>query len=169
MCHILLYRKLKNRVAAQTSRDRKKAKMEQMESALQELFAKNEALLTECQTLKSLNHQLRLENAELQERLGSPCRNCTQSRTVEREAGRGPAASRLLPKGPATRPAAALETVVKILLVYLICRTCSTSSKQTSTFSRSRSSRRPCFEISRETLRRLLRRHSVRWVDCFVC
>lgn len=148
-------------MAAQTSRDRKKAKMEEMESALQELFAKNEVLLTECQTLKSLNHQLRLENAELQERLGSTCRNCSQNQTVECEAGGGPAASRLLPKGPATHSAAALETVVKILLVCLICRTYSTSSKPTSTFNHSKSSRNHCFEISREILRKLLRKHNI--------
>lgn len=73
-------RKLKNRVAAQTSRDRKKAKMEQMEQAIQQLFSKNEALLAECQSLKLANQRLSQENAELYSRLRVPCLNCSQNR-----------------------------------------------------------------------------------------
>ncbi|KAG5886540.1 hypothetical protein JTB14_002037 [Gonioctena quinquepunctata] len=66
-------KKMKNRVAAQTSRDRKKAKMEEMEHALQQLFSKNENLLAECESLKQANQRLSQENAEVYERLRSPC------------------------------------------------------------------------------------------------
>ncbi|GJQ84068.1 Xbp1 [Trypoxylus dichotomus] len=58
-------KKLKNRVAAQTSRDRKKAKMEQMESAIKDLFDKNEELISECEKLRMLNEKLQAENQEL--------------------------------------------------------------------------------------------------------
>lgn len=60
---------MKNRVAAQTSRDRKKAKIEQMETAIQQLFNKNETILAECEKLKQANERLQAENAELQQRL----------------------------------------------------------------------------------------------------
>ncbi|CAG9831144.1 unnamed protein product [Diabrotica balteata] len=72
-------KKLKNRVAAQTSRDRKKAKMEQMEQALQQLFVKNESLLVECKNLKLANQKLQQENTELYNRLQAPCLSCAQA------------------------------------------------------------------------------------------
>lgn len=74
-------KKLKNRVAAQTSRDRKKAKQEQMETAVQQLFNKNETLLAECERLKEANERLQAENTELHQRLQSPQCQC-QNRTV---------------------------------------------------------------------------------------
>ncbi|CAG9865165.1 unnamed protein product [Phyllotreta striolata] len=85
-------KKLKNRVAAQTSRDRKKAKMEQMEQAVQQLFANNETLLAQCESLKLANQRLVKENAELHERLRAPCASCAaaQSRPVGCEALNGP-------------------------------------------------------------------------------
>ncbi|ENN75664.1 hypothetical protein YQE_07762, partial [Dendroctonus ponderosae] len=58
-------KKLKNRVAAQTSRDRKKAKVEQMETAIQQLFNKNETLIGECDRLRATNERLLAENSEL--------------------------------------------------------------------------------------------------------
>ncbi|KAJ8940502.1 hypothetical protein NQ318_004441 [Aromia moschata] len=76
-------KKLKNRVAAQTSRDRKKAKMDQMEKALQQLFSQNENLLAECESLKLANQRLTQENSELCSRLQqTSCPNCSQNRPV---------------------------------------------------------------------------------------
>ncbi|CAH1154294.1 unnamed protein product [Phaedon cochleariae] len=72
-------KKLKNRVAAQTSRDRKKAKMEQMEHALQQLFSKNESVQAECEALKATNQRLVQENVDLLARLQSPCEKCLQN------------------------------------------------------------------------------------------
>lgn len=58
-------RKLKNRVAAQTSRDRKKAKMDEMESRIQHFMDMNERLTSEVESLKALNERLLSENASL--------------------------------------------------------------------------------------------------------
>ncbi|XP_072381895.1 LOW QUALITY PROTEIN: uncharacterized protein Xbp1 [Diabrotica undecimpunctata] len=104
-------KKLKNRVAAQTSRDRKKAKMEQMEQALQQLFVKNESLLVECKNLKLANQKLQQENTELYNRLQAPCLSCAQAqnRSVGCESLNGSTESLLLPKGRVTHPAAALS------------------------------------------------------------
>nr|CAI5843011.1 unnamed protein product [Callosobruchus analis] len=144
-------KKLKNRVAAQTSRDRKKAKMEQMENAIQQLFSKNESLMAECESLKLDNQRLSQENQELYNRLRAPCVSCSQNRSVACEApGSTVSASpllvagkdRLQPRGGATHPAAALTAATPltarsahllralsrtILLTCLLCRTSSTS------------------------------------------
>ena len=48
-CH---FRKLKNRVAAQTARDRKKQRMDYLEEALAQLEAENKQLLLENDKLK---------------------------------------------------------------------------------------------------------------------
>uniref|UniRef100_A0A6P7GJS1 X-box-binding protein 1 n=1 Tax=Diabrotica virgifera virgifera TaxID=50390 RepID=A0A6P7GJS1_DIAVI len=122
-------KKLKNRVAAQTSRDRKKAKMEQMEQALQQLFVKNESLLVECKNLKLANQKLQQENTELYNRLQAPCLSCAQAqnRSVGCESLNGSTASLLLPKGRVTHPAAALSkqqtmVLLKIVLTCLLYR-----------------------------------------------
>ncbi|CAH0406660.1 unnamed protein product [Chilo suppressalis] len=51
-------KKLKNRVAAQTSRDRKKAKMDEMEFQIKKLVEANERLTSEVSSLKALNERL---------------------------------------------------------------------------------------------------------------
>lgn len=58
-------KKLKNRVAAQTSRDRKKAKMDEMESRIKYFMDMNEKLTSEVESLKALNERLLSENATL--------------------------------------------------------------------------------------------------------
>ncbi|XP_045784271.1 uncharacterized protein LOC123880266 isoform X2 [Maniola jurtina] len=58
-------KKLKNRVAAQTSRDRKKAKMDEMESRIQHFMETNERLIAEVENLKAMNERLLSENAAL--------------------------------------------------------------------------------------------------------
>ncbi|KAK4875856.1 hypothetical protein RN001_012278 [Aquatica leii] len=95
-------KKLKNRVAAQTSRDRKKAKMEEMEQALQELFYKNEELMKECKELRNANKRLTEENSQLHKQK-CDC-SCNQTRPVEYDVEKqGSAASSVpLPKGSDT-------------------------------------------------------------------
>ena len=68
--YTLNYRKLKNRVAAQTARDRKKALMTDLEVQLAQLQEENKRLQRENCTLKTQSGELAVENAELKQRLG---------------------------------------------------------------------------------------------------
>ncbi|GAA6071702.1 X-box-binding protein 1 [Tachysurus ichikawai] len=65
-----LRRKLKNRVAAQTARDRKKAKMGELELQVLELEHENQKLHLENQMLRERTSDLMSENEELRQRLG---------------------------------------------------------------------------------------------------
>lgn len=58
-------KKLKNRVAAQTSRDRKKAKMEDMEKTIFDLNEKAQMLQNKCNTLEAINESLMTKNQKL--------------------------------------------------------------------------------------------------------
>ncbi|XP_011185480.1 uncharacterized protein LOC105214019 [Zeugodacus cucurbitae] len=58
-------KKLKNRVAAQTSRDRKKARMEDMEHEIDELTQKTEILQNKCESLQAINESLLEKNRKL--------------------------------------------------------------------------------------------------------
>ncbi|MEE6511123.1 hypothetical protein FKM82_017555 [Ascaphus truei] len=69
-CFVFFPRKLKNRVAAQTARDRKKAKMGELEQQVVELEIENEKLLIENQILQEKTHVLVTENQALRQRLG---------------------------------------------------------------------------------------------------
>jgi len=68
----MLRRKLKNRVAAQTARDRKKQRMSELEEALAAMEAENKKLLAENATLKRSTNVLSKENVQLKERLHFP-------------------------------------------------------------------------------------------------
>ncbi|XP_067084173.1 X-box-binding protein 1 [Osmerus mordax] len=65
-----LRRKLKNRVAAQTARDRKKAKMGELEQQVLDLEIENEKLHIENELLREKTCDLMSENEELRQRLG---------------------------------------------------------------------------------------------------
>ncbi|XP_072521002.1 LOW QUALITY PROTEIN: X-box-binding protein 1 [Salminus brasiliensis] len=65
-----LRRKLKNRVAAQTARDRKKAKMGELEQQVLELEQENQKLHQENKMLRERTSDLLSENEELRQRLG---------------------------------------------------------------------------------------------------
>ncbi|XP_015816004.3 LOW QUALITY PROTEIN: X-box-binding protein 1 [Nothobranchius furzeri] len=65
-----LRRKLKNRVAAQTARDRKKAKMGELEQQVIELELENQKLHIENRLLREKTSSLLTENEELRQRLG---------------------------------------------------------------------------------------------------
>jgi len=66
----MMRRKLKNRVAAQTARDRKKARMDQLEESLAELAAENKRLQSQNDSLAAQKKNLAQENERLRERLG---------------------------------------------------------------------------------------------------
>ena len=63
-------RKLKNRVAAQTARDRKKAHLDTMEETLGMTQLANQELMKENEILRQENERLAKENQELRKRLG---------------------------------------------------------------------------------------------------
>ncbi|KAM7343595.1 LOW QUALITY PROTEIN: X box binding protein 1 [Cochliomyia hominivorax] len=58
-------KKLKNRVAAQTSRDRKKARMEEMEHEIHDLTEKTQILVNKCESLQAINDSLLEKNQKL--------------------------------------------------------------------------------------------------------
>merc|ERR1712013_624349 len=59
----LMRRKLKNRVAAQTARDKKKAQTDEMEIMIQQLKEDRQKMLEESSRLQAVNTQLQLDNA----------------------------------------------------------------------------------------------------------
>ena len=69
---LVVVRKLKNRVAAQTARDRKKLRMSELEEALTAMEAENRRLLAENALLKQSSGNLSAENQALKERLVPP-------------------------------------------------------------------------------------------------
>jgi len=66
-------RKLKNRVAAQTARDRKKMRMTELEEAVAALEAENKRLQSENDSLKHKTRSLSQENSLMKEKLGLNC------------------------------------------------------------------------------------------------
>lgn len=68
----LLRRKLKNRVAAQTARDRKKARVDEIELMLAQVEEQNKQLLDENRILRQQTGALTQENQELKKRLELP-------------------------------------------------------------------------------------------------
>ncbi|XP_014678494.1 PREDICTED: X-box-binding protein 1-like [Priapulus caudatus] len=75
----LLRRKMKNREAAQTARDRKKERMDTLEDALTALQAQNKALKSENVTFRLNALKLKQENAELRHRLELPSQPAASS------------------------------------------------------------------------------------------
>merc|ERR1712109_57059 len=63
----LMRRKLKNRVAAQTARDKKKAQTDEMELLIQQLKTDRQKMLEENSRLQAVNTQLQIDNAALQQ------------------------------------------------------------------------------------------------------
>merc|ERR1712018_1041380 len=63
----LMRRKLKNRVAAQNARDKKKAQCEDMEKLISQMSKERRKLAEENSRLQEFNSKLQLDNASLQE------------------------------------------------------------------------------------------------------
>ncbi|KAJ8263422.1 hypothetical protein COCON_G00158790 [Conger conger] len=95
-----LRRKLKNRVAAQTARDRKKAKMGELEQQVLELELENQKLYIENTLLREKTDGLLTENEELRQRLGLSSLETkeetvqVQESSVDEVTGAGPAVAK---------------------------------------------------------------------------
>ncbi|XP_016019827.1 LOW QUALITY PROTEIN: X-box-binding protein 1 [Rousettus aegyptiacus] len=87
-----LRRKLKNRVAAQTARDRKKARMSELEQQVVDLEEENQKLLLENQLLREKTHGLVVENQELRQRLGMDALVTEEEEAETKENGASPVA-----------------------------------------------------------------------------
>ncbi|KAL0272608.1 UNVERIFIED_CONTAM: hypothetical protein PYX00_005512 [Menopon gallinae] len=70
-------KKLRNRIAAQTSRDRKKARMDHLEESVKQLREKNVELSSQILELQKQNESLLSTNAELQKALSMRSCTCT--------------------------------------------------------------------------------------------
>ncbi|EEB16791.1 conserved hypothetical protein [Pediculus humanus corporis] len=70
-------KKLRNRIAAQTSRDRKKAKMDFLEESLKELKQQNNLLVSQVNELKQKNELLIDANQELRKALAESSYTCS--------------------------------------------------------------------------------------------
>merc|ERR1711963_682510 len=85
-------RKLKNRVAAQNARDKKKAQTEEMEKLIEEMRAEKQKFAEENARLQAFNTQLQIENASLlkenkeyKQKLGIISQNQTESQEIHIE------------------------------------------------------------------------------------
>ncbi|XP_078035806.1 X box binding protein 1 isoform X1 [Augochlora pura] len=135
-------KKLKNRVAAQTSRDRKKAKLDELEDTVKSLREQNELLTQECTMLRSQNDLLVTETKRLRKEKDAKnsgeliCSMC-QGRVGCAVSSLGSTVSpnHPLPQGGAIQLAQSLTltpgaaVLLKILTIYLLLKNCLVTSK----------------------------------------
>ncbi|CAK9813270.1 X-box-binding protein 1 [Anthophora quadrimaculata] len=136
-------KKLKNRVAAQTSRDRKKAKLDELEETVKALKEQNELLSQECVMLRSQNEILVTETKRLRKDREARnsgefvCSMC-QSRVGCAVSSLGSTVSPTHPlqQGGTTQLASSLTLtpgaaiLLKILTIYLLLKNCLVTSKE---------------------------------------
>ncbi|TGZ55129.1 uncharacterized protein Xbp1 isoform X1 [Temnothorax longispinosus] len=172
-------KKLKNRVAAQTSRDRKKAKLDELEETVKTQKERNELLTQECAMLRSqnelltsqnewlLNENKRLRNerdavrntiTDQQQTICSTCR--TRVDGAVPSLGSAVSPNDPLPQGgtaqSASRPTRTLRAtlLLKFLIYFLWKTSCSAPSKAPSN---SKSWQKASYEMSAQKLKQILR------------
>ncbi|XP_012275124.1 uncharacterized protein LOC105696891 [Orussus abietinus] len=139
-------KKLKNRVAAQTSRDRKKARLDELEETVKLLREKNDDLTRQCAALRSENEALienvkRLkrekEEGKANDQFCLACQGhvgCTAFPTGSAASPKYPQ-----PQGGAIQPASSLAwaqrlvELLKIMTFYLLLKNCSETLTMTTT------------------------------------
>ncbi|KAL6256164.1 hypothetical protein P5V15_012281 [Pogonomyrmex californicus] len=173
-------KKLKNRVAAQTSRDRKKARLDELEETVRAQKERNEILAQECAMLKSRNDVLTSQNEWLsnenkrlrnerdavrntltdqQQPICSACR--TRVDGAVPSLGSAVSPNDPLPQGGTAQSASRLTrtlgaaTLLKFLTLYFLLKNCSAPSR-TPTPSSSKSWRRASCEKSVQKLKQIL-------------
>lgn len=167
-------KKLKNRVAAQTSRDRKKAKMEENEMIIQELRENQEILTNKCKTLEATNGSLMERNKELATQVASLQKqldemktaqiqsmtvDCVKSETKEYLEGSAVSTENPLLKGNKTQLDSEMtqykDSLWKIIAICLLYKTCSATSKTPNSRS-SKNLPKACSMISSQTWKKAL-------------
>jgi hypothetical protein len=142
----LLRRKLKNRVAAQTARDRKKNQMAELEMKVAALERENQKLAAENNSLKAESGSLQQENEVLKERLSNI--GCSPAKT---EVGPGSAVSTdLLQKGQTLPVSCSGKTYAASMLTFSLTLLLASSNRTRSKLTPNRHlqySSSPCQDI----------------------
>jgi len=127
----LMRRKLKNRVAAQTARDRKKQRMDELEVLLAQVEADNKRLQAENDALRRRTGKLSAENSQLKEKLGGVGEMAVVSESPESAVLKRPQQQEQIQTPlPSTTPSRLLQMMITLSL--MCCLASSRSSPKAS-------------------------------------
>uniref|UniRef100_A0A0N5AI57 X-box-binding protein 1 n=1 Tax=Syphacia muris TaxID=451379 RepID=A0A0N5AI57_9BILA len=122
-------RKLKNRVAAQTARDRKKIRTTKLEEAVRKLVAENELLRAENKRINSVCDQLKIENSELKNALAVKQQQNSTERVEPEVPQQLSIESAAFIRGPQQREQAIVVALTRVfLLLSFLTSACKKSS-----------------------------------------
>jgi predicted nuclease with TOPRIM domain len=107
-------RKLKNRVAAQTARDRKKQRMDELEVLLAQVEADNKRLQAENEALRRRTGKLSAENSQLKEKLGGVVDTAVVSESPESAVLNPQQQEQILTPLPSTTPSRLLQMMIML-------------------------------------------------------